>query len=121
MLIEGSDEFLACREYSDVVHERSRISQTAASVGSDNDLIHRHVLDCCARRHLEAMLVEPVSAKTRYGCELIAGMEGIFSEHTCVCKVCDSLFADFRKHDTRPCEILVITVEGAVESYCELM
>ena len=123
MLVIVSHEHLSSREYTDIVHKRSRISQAASSVGTKNNLIDRHILESNPRRHLEALSGKPVTAKTCNCRELISCMEGIFTEYASVRKICDS-FPTLALHTYNPIfsqEILIISVESTIKSESELM
>lgn len=90
MLVKVSQECLAGREDSDVVYQRSCISETAASVCPYDDLVNRTVLESQSWSYFKAVLVVPVSAETTDKGEFFSGMESIFSENSGIEKICIS-------------------------------
>ena len=56
MIVIRSHKVFTSREHSDVVHQRCRISQSTTSVGSEDDLLYRHVLQCKSWRNTELRL-----------------------------------------------------------------
>ena len=121
MVIERPHKFLSGREDTDIVYHRSRISESASSVCPDHYLIDRHILERHTRRGLESLAVEPVAAKSCNGRELLACMKCIFSEYADICQICHS--GIFHRLDDAhlPQEILIIPVEGSVQSDSETM
>ena len=128
MLIIRTVEPFTGREYSDIVDERSRIPESAASVGSDNDLFYRHILEGHSWREAELRtfidMVEPVATNTDYSRELLTVVVGVFAEDSRIGKVSDlHLIASLkifsrveRVEPYLPSEYLVIPVKCTVQA-----
>ena len=118
MVVVCTDEFLSGREYADIVHKRSRVSESASAVCTDDDLLDRHVLQCHTRRHLEALAIEPVAPQSCDCRELVTCMVCILSEHACICKIGDALLlcCNRSEHPYASDEILIIAVKCSVKA-----
>ena len=119
MVIVCSDIILSSREHTYIINQWSRISESASSVCTDNDLLHRHILESNPWRHLESLFVEPVSAESGNGRKLFTCVICIFSEYSGIGKISDTavLFEDeIRSLRCEPSYHLIITVECSVQT-----
>ena len=82
MGVEDAVECLAGGEYSDIVNQRKRPSESSSRIGPENDSLDRGVFQCQTGSKPEPFAIEPVGPQAQNRGELLPGVEGVLSAKT---------------------------------------